>query len=51
MNVIFPRVRYMLYYLQQEDDYFERYPQKCHMKRCDYHECIDACTAYKIRYY
>ena len=34
-NILFPKIRYVLYYLQQEPNYLQRYPQKTHLKRCD----------------
>lgn len=34
-NIAFPKVRYILYYLRQEPNYLQRYPQKTNLKRCD----------------
>ena len=34
-NIYFPKVRYVLYYLKQEPNYIQRYPQKTNFKRCD----------------
>ena len=34
---IFPKIRYVLYYLKQEPDYQEKYPQRGNIKYYDYH--------------
>jgi hypothetical protein len=47
-SIWFPKVRYVLYYLEQEPNYVERYPQKTNLKRCDFnchcHHCSGART-------
>jgi hypothetical protein len=42
-NIWFPKVRYVLYYLEQEPNYVERYPQKTNLKRCDFNCYCSQC--------
>lgn len=38
-NVCFPKVKYVNYYLSQENHFKTKYPQKTNVKRCDFDDC------------
>ncbi len=50
-NVVCPKIKYINYYLRQENHFEIKYPQKGNVKRCDIGECKPAwycsCQRYK----